>query len=45
MLPWWVNRYIFWRKGAKCPELYHLASDDSSEDGLDDKTYYTDPKR
>ena len=22
VLPWWIKRYIFFRRGAKCPELY-----------------------
>lgn len=24
VLPWWIKRYIFMRKGARCPELYHV---------------------
>ncbi|PGH06335.1 hypothetical protein AJ79_06578 [Helicocarpus griseus UAMH5409] len=24
VLPWWIRRYIFMRKSAVCPELYHL---------------------
>jgi hypothetical protein len=23
-LPWWVKRYVFWRKNAKLEPLYHL---------------------
>ena len=23
-LPWWVKRYVFWRKSAKLEPLYHL---------------------
>ncbi|EGD97782.1 polyol transporter [Trichophyton mentagrophytes] len=26
VLPWWIKRYIFQRKHAVCPELYHLDS-------------------
>lgn len=25
VLPWWIRRYIFRRKDAVCPELYHPA--------------------
>jgi Sugar (and other) transporter len=24
VLPWWIKRYIFQKKGAACPELYHF---------------------
>jgi Sugar (and other) transporter len=24
VLPWWIKRYVFQRKGAPCPELYHF---------------------
>jgi MFS family permease len=24
VLPWWIRRYVFFRKGAVCPELYHF---------------------
>ncbi|KAK2778110.1 hypothetical protein FQN53_001877 [Emmonsiellopsis sp. PD_33] len=24
VLPWWIRRYILFRKNAVCPELYHL---------------------
>ncbi|KAK1449170.1 hypothetical protein CMEL01_08485 [Colletotrichum melonis] len=28
VLPWWIKRWIFQKKGAKCPDLYH---DENSE--------------
>lgn len=32
VIPWWFKRWVFWQKGAKCPELYqfegHLAEDE-----------------
>lgn len=32
VLPWWFKRYVLWRKGAPCPELYkfegRVAEDD-----------------
>ncbi|UQC91257.1 uncharacterized protein CLUP02_16791 [Colletotrichum lupini] len=28
VLPWWIKRWIFRKKGAKCPDLYH---DENSE--------------
>ena len=30
VLPWWIRRYVFFRKGATCPELYRLGRDDGS---------------
>lgn len=24
VLPWWIKRYVLWRKNAICPELYHI---------------------
>lgn len=29
VLPWWIRRYIFWRKDAVCPELYHTDLDET----------------
>jgi len=45
VLPWFVKRWILFRRDAVCPELYHLAQDDGSSDDSDGKTYYTDRKR
>ncbi|KAF4780761.1 hypothetical protein HER10_EVM0001927 [Colletotrichum scovillei] len=28
VLPWWIKRWVFQKKGAKCPDLYH---DENSE--------------
>lgn len=30
VLPWWIKRWVFLRKSAKCPELYRLNIDDST---------------
>lgn len=27
VLPWWIRRWIFWQRNAKCPELYHDDND------------------
>jgi hypothetical protein len=35
VLPWWIRRYIFQRKGAECPELYRFEEEvwnDSDQD-------------
>ena len=33
VLPWWFKRWVLFRKGAVCPELYHFEVDDNiSED-------------
>lgn len=37
MLPWWIRRYIFLRKGDPAPQLYHFESDNVSEEGLVEK--------
>jgi hypothetical protein len=35
VLPWWIRRYVFQRKGAECPELYRFEEEvwnDSDQD-------------
>jgi MFS family permease len=32
VLPWWINRYIFMRRSAVCPELYHNDTRSTSSD-------------
>lgn len=32
VLPWWIKRYVFMRKGAECPELYKFESDQWADD-------------
>lgn len=31
VLPWWVKRWIFFKKGQTEPQLYHFADDDARE--------------
>ncbi|ERT00947.1 hypothetical protein HMPREF1624_02182 [Sporothrix schenckii ATCC 58251] len=28
VLPWWIKRWIFWERTAKCPDLYHDENDE-----------------
>ncbi|KAL2003984.1 hypothetical protein VTN02DRAFT_1280 [Thermoascus thermophilus] len=30
VLPWWIRRYIFWRKDAVCPDLYNWETDETA---------------
>ncbi|KAH6876533.1 hypothetical protein B0T10DRAFT_540877 [Thelonectria olida] len=32
VLPWWIKRWIFWQRTAKCPDLYHEESVAPSKD-------------
>lgn len=32
VLPWWIRRYIFFRRNAVCPELYHLEFTSDAEE-------------
>ncbi|KAK6083631.1 hexose transporter [Seiridium cupressi] len=45
-LPWWIQRYVFWRKDAKLEPLYHFDEGNSSTDLYDDKaqTRFTETK-
>ena len=38
VLPWWIRRYVLWRKDAVCPELYHKHIDDDHGGALAGKT-------
>lgn len=31
VLPWWFRRYILWRKGEVCPELYRFEDEEWTE--------------
>jgi len=33
VLPWFIKRYIFFQKGAKCPELYHEVDNEQTRSG------------
>ncbi|RFU78197.1 sugar transporter [Trichoderma arundinaceum] len=33
VLPWWINRYVFFRKNGPCPELYHDENREQADAG------------
>ncbi|KAH6683384.1 putative polyol transporter 5 [Halenospora varia] len=37
VLPWWIRRYIFMRKGKPCPELYHFEEEVWTESDNENK--------
>ena len=39
VLPWWIKRWILFRKDAVCPELYKFESEDDSSDTFVDKSH------
>jgi len=38
VLPWWIRRYIFFRKGAECPELYKFEDEVWTESDREEET-------
>ena len=38
VLPWWFRRYILWRKGAECPELYKFEDEAWTESDRESET-------
>jgi Sugar (and other) transporter len=36
VLPWWIRRYIFFRKGETCPELYKIENEEWNESDHDE---------
>ena len=39
VLPWWFRRWVLFRKGAVCPELYKFESEDDSTDTYVDQSH------
>lgn len=37
VLPWWIRRYIFFRKGETCPELYKIENEEWTESDRDER--------
>jgi MFS family permease len=37
VLPWWIRRYIFFRKGETCPELYKIEDEGWTESDRDER--------
>ncbi|KAJ9627039.1 hypothetical protein H2203_003499 [Taxawa tesnikishii (nom. ined.)] len=35
VLPWWIKRWVFFRKDAVCPDLYHFEYDDPKQTGME----------